>query len=304
MRVGLLIDPIDPALSYMENLEKASELGFDVVQLWYKDAVTKVEGGALGLAKALEGLGLELKSLAAYTDILDPQKPWAETFDFLKRAIRYAADAGTRFVVTESGGFPGMLDEWGTLVERLREVVRAARGAGVTILVENGPGVLVSDTALMLRMMEEVGPESFGINFDPANLNLTPGDVVEAVEKLGAFIRDTHAKDSILLREGVGGVGASAGSVSGGAGPGAGRSVPEEHIFVIPEGEDFIHIPKGVRWALPPIGEGDVPFPEYLAALRRKGFGGDLIIEYQGGGDREYAIVSGREYLKRALAAI
>ena len=197
-----------------------------------------------------------------------------------------------------------MLDEWGTLVERLREVVRAARGAGVTILVENGPGVLVSDTALMLRMMEEVGPESFGINFDPANLNLTPGDVVEAVEKLGAFIRDTHAKDSILLREGVGGVGASAGSVSGGAGPGAGRSVPEEHIFVIPEGEDFIHIPKGVRWALPPIGEGDVPFPEYLAALRRKGFGGDLIIEYQGGGDREYAIVSGREYLKRALAAI
>jgi len=288
MRVGLLIDPIDPRLSYVDNLKKAAQMGFRLVQLWYKDLVENVKGGAKELAKTLGDLDLELKSLAAYTDLVDPRRSRAEIIDFMKGAIRYAADAGVRLVVTESGGVPGKHEDWDELVGRLRELVQAAKSAGVALLVENGPGVLVNDTKLMLRMMDEVGVEGFGINFDPANLNLVPDNVVSAVQKLGPFIVDTHAKDSVLLT----------GSFE------RDRDVLEEHVFRVPEGEEFIHIPEGVEWALPPIGEGDVPFHEYLAALKKNRFAGDLLIEYQGGGSRERAILQSRRHLEKLLGKI
>jgi sugar phosphate isomerase/epimerase len=294
MRIGLLIDPIDPKLSYMDNLRKARSLGFELVQLWYKDVAAQVEAapGASPreFAGVLKEMGLTLKSVAAYTDLVDRRRPWSEIFGFMNAAIGYAAEAGVRYVVTESGGSPGGLGDWDELIRRLRLLVERARGDGVCLLVENGPGVLVNDTELMLRMVGSVlGGDWFGVNFDPANLNLVPGDVVDAVRRLGSAIKDTHAKDSVLLVEGAGS---------------PGRKVPEEHVFVVPEGEEFIHIPSGVRWALPPVGEGDVPFAAYLGALKSMNFEGDLIIEYQGGGDREKAILKSKRRLEKLLAGM
>jgi sugar phosphate isomerase/epimerase len=49
------------------------------------------------------------------------------------------------------------------------------------------------------------------------------------------------------------------------------------------------------------VGEGDVPFENYMDALAGIGFEGDLIIEFQGGGNREEAVVQSRGYLKRLL---
>lgn len=284
MRTGLLIDPIDADLSYEENLKKASELGFEIVQLWYKDIIFNAGEKNKDFLKMLENLGLELKSLAAYTDILDPSTTRSRVIDNFKRVIDYASEARIKFVVTESGGVPGELDEWDEMIERFSELTWHAETHGVVILIENGPGVLVNSTGLMMRMMEELDTGSIGINFDPANLLLVPDDVINAVNRLGDLIMDTHAKDSILLTEG------------------SDRDVPEEHIFVMPEGEDFIHLPEGVKWVLPPIGRGDVPFTDYISALKEISFQGDLIIEYQGGGNRENAIIQSKNYLEKILS--
>jgi sugar phosphate isomerase/epimerase len=201
MRVGLLIDPIDPDLSYEDNLKKASELGIRVVQLWYRDIHSHIEGKARDVLQLLGDLELELKSLAAYTDILDPKRGWDEVFDELKRAIDFAAEARIRWVVTESGGVPGKLNEWDALIDRFSQLLNYAGSCGVVVLVENGPGVLVNNAKLMLKFMKELNSDWVGINFDPANLNLVPDDVLGAVETLGGYIRDTHAKDSILLTQ-------------------------------------------------------------------------------------------------------
>jgi sugar phosphate isomerase/epimerase len=283
MRIGLLIDPIDPNLSYKENIEKASDLGFKVIQLWFRDMVSRSQGHPDEIAELLQKLGLELKSLAAYMDILDPDRDWDTIFGEMREAIDFAAEAHVGYVVTESGGVPGGLVEWEEMIDRFTELADYATSRDVALLVENGPGVLVNSGELMVRMMAEIDSPNLGINFDPANLVLVPDDVIQAVRALGTHIRDTHAKDAILLSDG------------------SERSVPEEHIFSVPEGEEFIHIPEGVRWVLPPVGDGDVPFPEYLSALQQEGFDGDLIIEFQGGGNREEAIVRSRSYLKGLL---
>jgi sugar phosphate isomerase/epimerase len=284
MRVGLMIEPFDPDLTYTENLKKASELGFEVIQLWYKDIVVHSGGNYKQFIKMLKDFGLELKSLGAYTDIIDPDIPRDSTLTNFKEVIDFASDAEVRFVVTESGGVPGHLEGWDEMISRFSELADYAGSRGVTVLVENGPGVMVGSIELMARMVKELNSENIGINFDPANLVLIPDDVLKAVEQLGSYIMDTHAKDSILLQKGTS------------------RSVPEEHIFVIPEGEDFINLPDDVTWALPPIGEGDVPFEEYIPALKKTGFTGDLIIEYQGGGNREKAIVQCKEHLEKILS--
>jgi sugar phosphate isomerase/epimerase len=283
MRTGLLIDPIDPDLTYEDNLKRAADLGFQVVQLWYRDMVAETGGNPGEIVDLLAELGLELKSLAAYTDVLDPEREWNHILEELTGAMDFAAGAGVPFVVTESGGVPGQLHEWGKMIARFKELVACAAARDVIVLVENGPGVLVGGIDLMKRMMEELDSRHVGLNFDPANLVLVPEEVLLAVRELGPYIRDTHAKDGILLP------------------PGSQREVPEEHIFSIPEGEEFIHIPEGMKWVLPPVGEGDVPFPEYLGALREVGFQGDLIIEFQGGGDREEAIVRSRRYIEGLL---
>ena len=284
MRVGLMIEPFDPDLTYTENLEKASMLGFEVVQLWYKDIVAHSGGNYKQLLKMLKDFGLELKSLGAYTDIIDPDIPRDTALTNFKEVIDFASDAEVRFVITESGGIPGHLEGWDEMISRFSELADYAGSRGVKVLVENGPGVMVGSIELMNRMIKELNSENFGINFDPANLLLIPDDVIKAVEQLGSFIMDTHAKDSILLPKG------------------SNRSVPEEHIFVMPEGEDFINLPDDVTWVLPPIGEGDVPFEEYITALKKTGFTGDLIIEYQGGGDREKAIVQCKKHLEKILS--
>ena len=305
MKIGLMIEPIDPGLSYTENLKKASELGFKVVQLWYKDIVAQSRGDHKQFLKMLKSLGLELKSLGAYTDIIDPDIPRVTIMKNFKKVIDFASEADVRFVITESGGRPGLLEGWDEMISRFSELAEHAGSRGVIVLVENGPGVMVGSTELMLRMMRELNSENIGINFDPANLVLIPDDVVKAVKALGSYIMDTHAKDSILLKKGSGRLvpdNRLAVPDNRLAVPDNRLAVLEEHIFVMPKGEDFIHLPEDVTWVLPPIGEGDVPFEEYISALKKTGFKGDLIIEYQGGGNREKAVIQCKEYLEKILS--
>jgi sugar phosphate isomerase/epimerase len=278
-----MIDPIHPDLSYKDNLRKAADLGFAVIQLWYRDMVSQTGGNPEEIMTLLGGLHMELKSLGAYMDMLDPERSWKDIYGELRDAIDFAASTGIGYVVTESGGVPGKMVEWREMIGRFSQLAEYAGSRDTVLLVENGPGVLVNDTANMLRMMKEVNSDYLGINFDPANLILVPDDVVGGVKELGGYIRDTHAKDSILVLEDDK------------------RPVPEEHVFKVPEDEEFIHMPDNVRWVLPPVGEGDVPFPEYIAALNEIAFGGDLIIEFQGGGSREEAIVRSRDYLEGLL---
>jgi L-ribulose-5-phosphate 3-epimerase len=283
MRIGLMIDPIDSMLSYEKNLELAVDLGFRLLQLWYKDVIANYPGEPEAFRQKLEGMGIELSSLAAYTDIVDPERSREQSTGLFREVIDYAERAGIGYVITESGGKPGELEVWDEMISRFQEITDYAASRKVTVLVENGPGVLVGTTDLMLKMMRELGSDHIGINFDPANLVLIPEDVLDAVERLGDYIMNTHAKDGILLERG------------------SQREIPVEHIFHIPEGEGFIHIPEGVQWVLPPVGEGDVPFEEYINALRGIDFKGDLIIEFQGGGSRRDAITKSKAFLEKLL---
>jgi sugar phosphate isomerase/epimerase len=87
------------------------------------------------------------------------------------------------------------------------------------------------------------------INFDPANMILYgTGNPIEALKKVGKYVRSVHCKDAKWA----------------------------------PEGQ------RGKAWGSEvPLGEGDVGMETYLRTLKEIGFDGPLTIEREIAHDRE-----------------
>ena len=110
---------------------------------------------------------------------------------------------------------------------------------------------------------------------DPANLVMVTGDdPVQAVYNLRDYIVHTHAKDGIKLLD---------------RDPEVIYGVIED---VIQEGEAFREVP---------LGEGDVPFVDYLRALEDIGYRGFLTIEREVGGDPAGDIALAAEFLRSQM---
>lgn len=101
------------------------------------------------------------------------------------------------------------------------------------------------------------------VNYDPANLVMVTGDdPVAGVELLKAYIVHTHAKDGIRY-----------------------GAVDPKLVYGYPGMNDMSHtkiaqmVTRGAYFREAPVGEGQVPFPEYVQKLKDVGYDGYLTIE-------------------------
>ncbi len=78
------------------------------------------------------------------------------------------------------------------LVKQFKEAVPIARSAGVKLAVENHID-FTSDE--MVEMIEAVGSDHFGINFDTGNFLRLLDDPVKGMDKLAPYTYATHIKD-------------------------------------------------------------------------------------------------------------
>jgi sugar phosphate isomerase/epimerase len=101
----------------------------------------------------------------------------------------------------------------------------------------------------LLDFIHDVARDNLFINFDPANMILYgTGDPIEALKKVGKFVRSVHCKDARW------------------AAPGK----------------------RGKEWGTEvPLGEGDVGMETYLRTLKELGYLGPLTIEREIAHDRE-----------------
>jgi sugar phosphate isomerase/epimerase len=101
----------------------------------------------------------------------------------------------------------------------------------------------------LLEFMSDVGRDNLFINFDPANMILYgTGNPIEALKKVGRYVRSVHCKDAKWA----------------------------------PEGQ------RGTAWGTEvPLGEGDVGMETYLRTLKEIGYEGPLTIEREIAHDRE-----------------
>jgi len=169
---------------YLErSLKVIASLGFDCVQVMCTHP-DQMPLSPTQLALRCEELNLEIASIGGYWNI------FGGDWQHFKKSVDYAAEAGAKIVCTHSGSGKN----FSLLVQRLNELCDYAKLSGIKIAIENSPFHLVNTTEDIVRITKAV--KGIGINMDPANLNCSGCDPVEAVKLLKRRIIHTHAKDS------------------------------------------------------------------------------------------------------------
>ena len=194
-----------------------------------------------------------------------------------KRIIDLAVEFGAKAVTTHIGVIPADKTHpvYKIMLDALTEIGLYAKERGVTMAIETGP-----EKARTLLAFIEDTKGGVGVNLDPANFTMVTGqDAVEAVYILRDHIVHTHLKDGIMHDP---------------------NQNPSDvyHAFAI-GGVDALNACKGFSEV--PIGEGQVDWVAYLAALKEIGYDGFLTIERECGDDPVADITSAVSFIRKLL---
>ena len=195
-----------------------------------------------------------------------------ELIEKSKRILDLAKELGTDVVTTHIGVVPKDCNHprYRVMQDACGELARYADSVNAHFAIETGP----ETAATLCSFLDGLHSTGVAVNLDPANLVMVTGDdPVQAVHTLKKYIVHTHAKDGRKLFD----------------------RDPEIIYHVIAPTEpvtdrSFIEVP---------LGEGQVPFPAYLDALREIGYTGFLTIEREVGDDPARDIHLAADFLRR-----
>jgi sugar phosphate isomerase/epimerase len=190
--------------SFEWGVAKAAELGFEYVEPmvhWGRELLSEAGyfhsvsmlDDPLRVRRACAQAGLKLSGLSSHTPLCKPEIGT----EYLKQAIRFAAECGAPVVNTDEGPKPA----WSTEVEdhalmryTLMEASRVAEPRGILIGLE--PHQQYSKLPQGLdRIQRLVKSPAIGINFDTGNSYLSGQDPYKWLERVLDRLVHLHAKD-------------------------------------------------------------------------------------------------------------
>lgn len=165
---------------------------------------------------------------------------------------------------------------YAVMVDAMQRIDRLGRETGCYLAIETGP-----ETPETLKgFLEDIGGTNIGINYDPANLKMVLDvDAAQGVRTLAGHILHTHAKDGKIFK------------FMGG----------EEVYGIFCDGGIEELQKLGEYFQEVPLGEGDVDWDSYIAALNEIGYKGYFTIERECGADPTSDIRQAVEFLRRRL---
>ncbi len=191
-----------------------------------------------------------------------------------KRILDLAMEFETNIVTTHIGVVPTdpAHPRYKIMQDACGELAAYADTLDAHFAIETGP-----ETSLVLKnFLDSLHSTGVAVNMDPANLVMVTGDdPVQAVYNLKDYIVHTHAKDGRKLDD-----------------------RDPEIIYGLRPGNPLVVNPAFIEL---PLGEGDVPFEKYLAALNDIGYKGFLTIEREVGADPAADIRKAVSFLKERI---
>jgi len=186
------------------GVEKAAELGYEYIEPWvhwgrellseagYYQSVSLLDD-PYRVKRACEKAGVKLSGLSSHTPLCKPEV----STEYLKQAIRFAAECGAPVVNTDEGPKPA----WTTKEEDhvlmryvLRETSAVAESHGILIGIEPHQQYSQHPDGLD-RIYELVDSQAIGINFDTGNSYLCGHDPIEWLGQVKDRLVHLHAKD-------------------------------------------------------------------------------------------------------------
>jgi len=185
-------------------VEKAAKLGYEYIEPWvhlgrelmseagYYMTVSMLDD-PYRIKRACEKAGIKLSGLSSHTALCRPDI----SGNYLKQAIRFAAECGAPVVNTDEGPKP----PWTTEAEDhvlmryvLTEAAAVAEPRGVLIGLE--PHQQYSKTPDGLdKICKLVDSPAIGVNFDTGNSYLSGEDPVTGLQRIKDKLVHVHAKD-------------------------------------------------------------------------------------------------------------
>lgn len=257
--IGAMVDSFK--LPTKEAVKRAAEIGAKGLQMYSTTGENSPENLVGSKRKELldyvKSHGLVFSAICGDLGMgfIDREKN-PELIEKSKRIMDLAKDLESDVVTTHIGVVPADKnhDRYKIMQEACFELARYADSIGSHFAIETGP----ERSIVLKEFLDSLGSTGVAVNLDPANLVMITGDdPVQAVYNLKDYIVHTHAKDGIKF----------------------GESNPEE-IYRMVFSENVVKNYKEM-----PLGQGSVPYPEYLAALDDIGYKGFLTIEREVGDD-------------------
>ncbi|MEG2004184.1 MAG: sugar phosphate isomerase/epimerase family protein [Clostridia bacterium] len=268
--------------SFVESLDKASELGAEGIQLY-------VTGGEMLYSELTDAKIQQTKKLLIERNLVvsavcgdfgghgfesEDENKWK--IPASKSVADLAKKLDSKVVTTHIGVVPTDKGEnYQRMKAACKELGDYAEKIGVTFAIETGP----EKAETLAAFIADVGSKGIGVNLDPANLVMvTDDDPVKAVYTLGKYIVHTHAKDGIMIQ----------------------KTEPRKiYTFFAEGGIEDLRMEDYFKEL--PLGEGKVDFDAYLAALRDVGYNGFLTIERECGADPAKDIKKAVDFLKQKI---
>ena len=273
-KLGVMLESF--RLPWKEALSCAAQLGANGVQIratdgeFSPDAMTAQK--KKDLLSVLADNGLEISALCGDLGKGFGNREWNPgLIEQSKGIIDLAKELGTDIVTTHIGVIPADQSHprYQIMQEACFQLAAYADSCQAHFAVETGP-----ETSMTLKtFLDGLHSTGVAVNLDPANLVMVTGDdPVQAVYHLQKYIVHTHAKDGRKLLD-----------------------RDPEIIYGISEAEMLMD----TAFIELPLGQGDVPFPAYLAALEDVGYHGYLTIEREVGQNPKADILTAAECLRK-----
>jgi sugar phosphate isomerase/epimerase len=124
-----------------------------------------------------------------------PDAHWKHNLDAARANATLAKRIGIKLVTFHAGFLPHDRSdrERAKMLERLRAITDAFAEQGVRVGFETGQ----ENADTLLGVLEELGRDTAGVNFDPANMILYGmGHPIDALRKLAGRVLQAHVKDA------------------------------------------------------------------------------------------------------------
>ena len=284
-KIGVMTDSFK--LPFEQGLAKAAEVGAQGIQLYVVDGEMKYDtfddAKVEKVRALLEQNGLVISAvcgdLGGHGFERADENAWK--IPASKAIADLAVRLGTKVVTTHIGVVPENASDpllpdtaceaYKNMKNACREIGEYAASKGITFAIETGP----EPAERLKAFLDDVNSKGFGVNMDPANLVMCCGaDPVKAVYTLGKYIVHTHAKD------------------------GKGFIINPRKVYTFFAEGGIEDLRLSDYFLELPLGEGNVPFDEYLKALTDIGYNGFLTVERECGADPYADILKAVKFLK------
>jgi sugar phosphate isomerase/epimerase len=186
------------------GVNKAAELGYECVEPmlhWGRELLSEAGyfhsvsmlDDPLRVKRACDAAGVALSGFSAHTPLCKPEI----STEYLKQAVRFAAECGAPVVNTDEGPKPA----WTTAAEDhvlmryvLMEAAKVAEPRGILLGIEPHQQYSKHPDGLD-RIHALVDSPAIGINFDTGNSYLCGHDPYEWLERVASRLVHLHAKD-------------------------------------------------------------------------------------------------------------